>query len=73
MLSVAMLLAVSVTPVRDSVPEAKVVLDQARKEVVITAGPFTVRSMPPGMKHEEMDMMADHNTPVIRFEWPVKK
>ena len=72
MLSVAMLLALSVTPVRDSVPEAKVSLDQARKEVVITAGPFTVRNMPPGMKHEEMDMMADHNTPVIRFEWPVE-
>jgi len=72
MLSVAMLLALSSTPVRDSVPEAKVTLDQARKEVVITAGPFTVRSMPPGMKHEEMDMMADHNTPVIRFEWPVE-
>lgn len=72
MLSVAMLLTLSSAPVRDSVPEAKVVLDQGRKEVVVTAGPFTVHSMPPGMKHEEMDMMADHNTPVIRFEWPVE-
>jgi hypothetical protein len=27
--------------------------------------------MPSGMKHEEMGMMDDHNTPLIRFEWPV--
>jgi len=47
-------------------------LDQARREIVVTAGPFTVPSMPPGMKHEEMDMMADHSTPVIHFEWPVQ-
>ena len=24
------------------------------------------------MKHEEMDMMEDHNTPVYRFEWPAE-
>jgi hypothetical protein len=72
MLSVVMMLTLAAEPVRDSVPEARVTLDQAKREVVVTAGPFTVHSMPPGMKHEEMDMMADHNTPVIRFEWPVE-
>jgi hypothetical protein len=56
----------------DSVPTPKVQVDQARKQVLVTAGPFSVQSMPPGMKHEEMDMMEDHNTPVYRFEWPVE-
>ncbi len=72
MLSVVIMFTLASAPFRDSVPTAQVRLDQARREVVVTAGPFTVRSMPPGMKHEEMDMMADHNTPVIRFEWPVE-
>ncbi len=72
MLSVVMMLTLASAPIRDSVPVAQVRLDQARREVVVTAGPFTVRSMPPGMKHEDMDMMADHNTPLIRFEWPVE-
>lgn len=72
MLSVVMMLTLAAAPIRDSVPVAQVRLDQARREVVVTAGPFTVRSMPSGMKHEDMDMMADHNTPVIRFEWPVE-
>ena len=72
MLSVVIMFTLASAPFRDSVPTAQVRLDQARREVVVTAGPFTVRSMPQGMKHEEMDMMADHNTPVIRFEWPVE-
>jgi hypothetical protein len=72
MLSVVMSLALGAVLPRDSVPPAQVRHDPARKEVVVTAGPFSVRSMPPGMKHEEMDMMEDHNTPVIRFEWPVE-
>lgn len=71
MLSVVMMLTLAL-PVRDSIAVAQVRLDQARREVVVTAGPFSVASMPPGMKHEEMDMMADHATPVIRFEWPVE-
>src|SRR5262249_51427634 len=39
--------------------------------VVVTVGPFNVAAMPPGMKHEDMEMMDDHSTPVIRFEWPI--
>jgi hypothetical protein len=53
-------------------PRASVTVDSARREVVVTAGPFHVAAMPPGMKHEEMEMMDDHNTPVLRFEWPVE-
>ncbi len=56
----------------DSEPTAKVVLDAASHRVLVTAGPFTVHAMPPGMKHEEMDMMNDHNSPVYHFEWPVE-
>lgn len=55
----------------DSEPVPTVVHDAAHRRVLVTAGPFTVHSMPPGMKHEDMDMMNDHNTPVYRFEWPV--
>jgi len=76
MLSVAMMVTLSGPPAprplfRREGPTAAVKLDAAKKEVVVTAGPFSVHAMPPGMKHEEMDMMDDHNTPVIRFEWPV--
>ena len=56
----------------DSEAVATVRLEEARKRVIVTAGPFSVRSMPPGMKHEAMDMMNDHNTPVYKFEWPVE-
>lgn len=52
-------------------PVARVVVDSARHEVTVIAGPFHVAAMPPGMKHEDMEMMNDHNTPLIRFEWPV--
>jgi len=52
-------------------PRAKVTVDSAKKEVTVTAGPFHVEAMPPGVKHEDMDMMEGHNTPLIRFEWPV--
>ena len=72
MLFSVMMLALAAEPARDSVPVAQVALDRSKREVVVTAGPFNVPSMPPGMKHEEMDMMADHSTPVIRFEWPVE-
>ena len=64
-------LALSPLP-RDSEPRAQVRLDAGRKEVVVTAGPFLVSAMPPGMKHEDMEMMDDHNTPVYRFDWPVE-
>lgn len=57
--------------VADSEPTATVRHDASRREVIVTAGPFSVKAMPPGMKHEEMGMMEDHNTPLIRFEWPV--
>lgn len=52
-------------------PRASVVVDRVRREVVITAGPFHVAAMPAGMKHDDMASMNDHNTPLVRFEWPV--
>jgi hypothetical protein len=51
--------------------KAAVVVDSAKREVVVTVGPYHVAAMPPGMKHEEMDKMDDHSTPVVRFDWPV--
>ncbi|MES2124278.1 MAG: hypothetical protein V4503_06270 [Gemmatimonadota bacterium] len=52
-------------------PSAQVRVDPSRKEVVVTLGPFHVPNMPAGMDHSKMLMMGDHNTPVIRFDWPV--
>ena len=52
-------------------PTAQVRVDAARKEVVVTIGPFHVPRMPAGMDHADMAMMNDHTTPVIRFAWPV--
>jgi hypothetical protein len=71
MSSAALLAALAVLSPTDSVPTALVRHDAARHQVIVTAGPFSVKAMPPGMKHEEMGMMEDHNTPLIRFEWPV--
>lgn len=53
-------------------PKATVTVDADRREVVVTAGPFHVAAMPPGMAHEDMEAMEDHNTPVVRFEWPIE-
>lgn len=72
MLSAVLLATLAGTPLADDPPRAEVRLDADRKEVVVTAGPFAVTAMPAGMKHEDMEMMEDHNTPVIRFEWPVE-
>ncbi|MES2305518.1 MAG: hypothetical protein V4558_08420 [Gemmatimonadota bacterium] len=52
-------------------PTATVKIDKARREVVVTLGPFHVPNMPPGMDHADMAMMNDHNTPVLPFVWPV--
>ena len=71
MLSVLLMSALALPPALDDAPLAQVRLDASHKEVVVSAGPFSIMAMPPGMKHEQMDMMDDHNTPLIRFEWPV--
>ena len=52
-------------------PQAKVTVDSSRHEVTITAGPFDVAAMAAGMKHSDMEMMEGHETPLIRFAWPV--
>ncbi|MSR02219.1 MAG: hypothetical protein EXR94_05705 [Gemmatimonadetes bacterium] len=69
-MSLVVLALLAVGTGRDD-PRATVEVDRARREVVVTAGPFHVAGMPPGMKHDDMASMNDHNTPLIRFEWPV--
>ncbi len=69
-MSLVVLALLAVGTGRDD-PRATVEVDRARREVVVTAGPFHVAAMPPGLKHDDMASMNDHNTPLIRFEWPV--
>ncbi len=50
-----------------------VVVDSARREVILRAGPFTIAAMPPGTDHgdhgaHDMEGMA---TPFMTFAWPV--
>ncbi len=68
----AVLFSALVSAPAEASPAASVRHDAGRREVVVTAGPFDVAAMPPDMKHEDMEMMNDHNTPVLRFEWPVE-
>ncbi len=49
----------------------RVQVDSAKKDVIVTVGPFQVAAMPPGMKHSDMENMDDHSTPVLRFDFPV--
>lgn len=69
MLLAALVLSATAVVIDD--PKATVKVDSAKREVIITAGPFDVPAMDPGMKHADMEMMAGHDTPLIRFEWPV--
>jgi hypothetical protein len=52
-------------------PQATVKVDSEAREVVVTAGPFDVMAMPKDMKHSEMETMEGHDTPLLRFQWPV--
>src|SRR5260370_34262622 len=72
MLPVVMWFSLVAAPPVHPEPAAVVRLDRSRHEVVVTAGPFDVHAMPPGMTHEDMEMSDDHSTPLIRFEWPVE-
>ncbi len=66
-----MLLAAALPTTADTTPVTTVVrVDSSKKEIVVTAGPFHIVAMPPGMAHELMEMMDGHDTPVYRFEWP---
>src|SRR5262245_36258102 len=66
-----LLLAPPFSPARIGDAVVRVRVDSAKKDVIVTAGPFRVAAMPPGMKHEAMENMDDHSTPVMRFEFPV--
>jgi len=64
-------LALGIAVLSTDDPQAKVTIDSARRVVVVEAGPFHVPAMPPGAKHDDMEMMEGHNTPLVRFQWPV--
>jgi hypothetical protein len=49
-----------------------VTVDSARHEVTITAGPYDLMDMPPLQDHGMVDLGASHDTPVLRFDWPVE-
>ena len=51
--------------------DVAVKVDSARHEVVISAGPWHLMNMPPMSSHAMMDMGAAHDTPLMRFAWPV--
>ena len=57
----------------DTLPATvSVAIDSARHEVTITAGPYDLVNMPPMENHGMMDLGASHDTPVLRFDWPVE-
>ncbi|MEZ4412725.1 MAG: hypothetical protein R2910_07075 [Gemmatimonadales bacterium] len=56
----------------DPGPSIHVTIDSSRKEVVVTAGPFTIAHMPPNMDHGMMHEMPGTTTPLLRFEWPME-
>jgi len=47
-------------------------VDSARKELTITAGPYSLPNMPPMADHAMMDFGVSHDTPVNQFEWPLE-
>jgi len=68
-----MLLALlSTAQAPDPGPTIRVTVDSSRKEVVVTAGPFTIAHMPPSMDHGMMHEMAGTTTPLLRFTWPMQ-
>ncbi len=71
--AVALLLPALLTAsVPDTVPTLRVTVDSSRKEVVVTAGPFVIRHMPPNMDHGVMHQMEGTTTPLLRFTWPME-
>jgi hypothetical protein len=52
-------------------PKVTVTVDSARKEIVVTAGPFDLPNMPPMEDDGMMDHGASHDTPIQRFRWPM--
>ncbi len=53
-------------------PNVSIVVDSARKEVVLTAGPFDLPNMPPMEDQGMMDHGMSHDTPIQVFDWPIE-
>ncbi|MDX2193149.1 MAG: hypothetical protein NW201_07335 [Gemmatimonadales bacterium] len=71
----ALLLALAVaSPTAPPVDPAEPVIavDSARRELTITLGGFDLPNMPPMADHASMDHGASHDTPVLRFAWPME-
>ncbi len=66
---VATLATDTIRPVPD--PKVTVTVDSSRKELVVTAGPFDLKNMPPMKDHGMMDFGMSHDTPIQRFQWPI--
>lgn len=56
----------------DDAPSVAVTVDSARRQVVVTAGPWDLPAMPPMPDHAMHDLGASHDTPVQQFVWPVQ-
>ena len=70
---IALLVPALLTPsTLDSAPGLRVTIDSARKEVVVTAGPFVIRHMPKDMDHGMMHQMEGTTTPLLKFSWPME-
>ncbi len=52
-------------------PTVEVRVDSARREFVITSGPFDLPNMPPMDDQAMMDHGTSHDTPLQRVEWPI--
>ena len=53
-------------------PTVTIAVDSSRKELTITAGPFSLPNMPPMENHAMMDFGMSHDTPIQLFEWPIE-
>jgi len=56
----------------DSVPSLRVTVDSARKEVVVTAGPFVIPHVPKTMDHGMMHQIEGTRTRLLHFSWPME-
>lgn len=56
----------------DDAPSVAVSVDSARRQVVVTAGPWDLPAMPAMQDHAMHDLGASHDTPVQQFTWPVQ-
>src|SRR5688572_32106394 len=52
--------------------EVMITVDSSRKQLVLTAGPFDLPTMPPMDEHAMMDRSMAHDMPIEHFDWPIE-